>query len=187
MPAPGGARDAHALRQRGVEPDQRAATGDYARRNLQGPGDLGAPSPHLMAWSIWCNEPWAGLDAKGPWGTDFDSYTAAKLAGLRQGCTFFPKRAEPRSLWSLSSSSLVPVLALEGGADPQDPAANLSDLKQHFPDSRSVIFRHIGHEFGFGACVDQVTADFVDRRTTKGLDTSICASAILVPPFPLTG
>jgi hypothetical protein len=109
----------------------RAARGDYARLNLQGPGDLRAPGPQLMAWSIWCNEPWAGLDAKGPWGTEFDSYTAAKIAGFRQGCTFFPKRAEPRSLWSFSASSLVPVLAFEGGADPQDPAANLSDLNQH--------------------------------------------------------
>jgi hypothetical protein len=34
----------------------------------------------------------------------------------------------------------VPVLALVGGADPQDPVTNLSDLMQHFPDSRTGVF-----------------------------------------------
>ena len=105
-----------------------------------------------MGSSIWCNEPWTGLDAKGPWGTDFDSYTAAKIAAFRNACSSVPKRAEPRSLWTLPASSPVPVLALVGGADPQDPVTNLSDLKQHFPDSRTVIFPHVGHQFGIGGC-----------------------------------
>jgi pimeloyl-ACP methyl ester carboxylesterase len=165
----------------------RAAKGDYAPLNQQAPGDLGAPSPQLMAWSIWCNEPWAGLDAQGPWGTEFDSYTAAKIEGFRQGCAFFPKRAEPRSLWTFSSASRVPVLAFSGGADPQDPATNLSNLKQHFPDGHTVIFPHIGHQFGIGGCVDQTMADFIDRATTKGLDTTRCDGAVVVPPFTTRG
>ena len=61
----------------------------------------------------------------------------------------------------------MPVLALVGGADPQDPVTNLSNLKQHFPDSRTVVFPHIGHEFNIGGCVDEMMADFVDRGTTK--------------------
>ena len=61
----------------------------------------------------------------------------------------------------------APVLALVGGADPQDPITNLSDLKQHFPDSRIVIFPHVGHSFGIGGCVDQIMADLVDRGTTR--------------------
>lgn len=93
-----------------------AAKGDYAPLNDQDPGDLAAPNPQLMAWSIWCNEPWAGLSAKGPWGTEFDSYTAAKIAAFRRGCTFIPKRTELCSLWTLPSSSRTPVLAFEGGA-----------------------------------------------------------------------
>jgi hypothetical protein len=32
----------------------------------------------------------------------------------------------------------------------QDPVTNLSELKQHFPDSRTVIFPHIGHDFSIG-------------------------------------
>jgi hypothetical protein len=26
-------------------------------------------------------------------------------------------------------------------------------------------------------------ADFVERRTTKGLETTLCAGAVVVPPF----
>ena len=121
-----------------------------------------------MGSSIWCNEPWTGLDATGPWGTEFDSYTTARIAAFRQSCSSVPKRAEPRSLWTLPTSSSVPVLAFVGGADPQDPVTNLSDLKQHFPDSRTVIFPHIGHQFGIGGCVDQIVTDFVDRGTHQG-------------------
>jgi hypothetical protein len=135
--------------------------------------------------SIWCNEPWTGLDATGPWGTDFDSYTTAQIAAFRHQCDSVSRRAEPRSLWTLPASSPVPVLALVGGADPQDPVTNLSDLKQHFPDSRTVIFPHVGHEFGIGGCVDQMMTDLVERVTTKGLDTTRCDGAVVVSPFGL--
>ncbi|HEU4528746.1 MAG TPA: alpha/beta fold hydrolase [Actinomycetota bacterium] len=163
----------------------RAAAGDYGPLEQAGSGDL-AVELDLMSSSIWCNEPWTGLDARGPWGTDFDSYTTAKIAANRQACSSITKRAEPRSLWTLLTSSSVPVLALAGGADPQDPVANLADLKRHFPDSRTVIFPHIGHQFGIGGCVVQIIADFVERGSTKGLDTTRCDGAVVVPPFELT-
>ena len=161
-----------------------AAKGDYAPLNEQGSGDLGVDL-NLMGSSIWCNEPWTGLDATGPWGTDFDSLTTARIAAFRNACSSVPKRVEPGPLWTLPTSSRVPVLAFVGGADPQDPVTNLSGLKQHFPDSRTVIFAHVGHSFGIGGCVDQIMADFVDRGTTKGLDTTLCDGAVVVPPFDL--
>ena len=162
-----------------------AAKGDYAPLENAGAGDLDVELD-LMGASIWCNEPWTGLDAKGPWGTDFDSYTTAKIAVLRRQCESVPKRAEPRSLWTLPASSRVPVLAFVGGADPQDPIANLPNLKQHFPDSRMVILPHTGHRFYIGRCIDQLMADFVAHGTTKGLDTTRCDGGVVVPPFPLT-
>jgi hypothetical protein len=92
------------------------------------------------------------------------------------------KPGAPEVAWRLCS---VPALALVGGADPQDPVTNLSGLKQHFPDSRTVIFPHIGHQFGIGGCADPIMADFVDRGTTNGLDTTRCNGAVVVPPFDL--
>lgn len=104
-----------------------------------------------MGSSIWCNEPWAGLDATGPWGTDFDGYTTAEIAALRHACSSVPKRAEPRSLWALPTTSRVPVWS------------------------------------GVATCLDSIMTEFVQRGTTKGLDTSPCNGATAVPPFPLTG
>lgn len=163
----------------------RAAKGDFGPLKNAGSGDLGV-SLDLMGSSIWCNEPWVGLDAKGPWGTDFDSYTRAYIADFRQACSSVPKRAEPRSLWRLPTSGRVPVLALVGGADPQDPATNLSDLKRHFADSRIVVLPDLGHDFSFDGACDVMLADFVVHGTTNGLNTGSCVGAVRVPPFLLT-
>jgi pimeloyl-ACP methyl ester carboxylesterase len=163
----------------------RAAAGDLGPLERESSGELDVQLD-LMSSSIWCNEPWVGLDAKGPWGTDFDSYTTAKIVATRQACSSISKRAEPRSLWALPTASPVPVLALAGGADPQDPVTNLSGLAQHFPDSRTVVFPHIGHQFSIGGCVDQIITDFVERGTTEGLDTTRCDGAVAVPPFELS-
>ena len=46
-----------------------------------------------------------------------------------------------------------------------------------------MIFPHVGHSFGIGGCVDQIMADLVDRGTTKGLNTTLCDGAVVVPPF----
>ena len=48
-----------------------------------------------------------------------------------------------------------------------------------------MILPHIGHHFYIGGCVGLITADFVDRGTTKGLNTTLCDGAVVVPPFAL--
>jgi pimeloyl-ACP methyl ester carboxylesterase len=67
----------------------RAVKGDYGPLDRAGSGDLN-PRLGLMT-SIWCNEPWVGLDATGPWGTQFDSYTTARIAAFRHQCDSAPK------------------------------------------------------------------------------------------------
>jgi pimeloyl-ACP methyl ester carboxylesterase len=164
----------------------RAAKGDYGPLERADSGDLDIGDLNLMGASIWCSEPWVGLDAKGPWGTDFDSYTAALMAAFRNACSPVPKRAEPRALWRLPTSSRVPVVALVGGADPQDPLPNLPGLKRHFPDSRTVVLPHQGHDFSWDGGCDGMLANFVELGTTKGLDTTACVGEVVVPPFKLT-
>ena len=80
----------------------------------------------------------------------------------------------------------MPVLALVGGADPQDPLTNLSDLKRHFPDSRTVVLPHQGHEFSWDGACDTMMADFVARGTTRGVDTTSCVREVVVPAFELS-
>ena len=96
-----------------------AAEGDYRPLDRAGSGDL---NRRWVKASIWCNEPWVGLEARGGWGTQFDSYATAQIAAFRHQCDSAPKRAEPRSLWTLPTRSDVPVIAFVGGADPQDPS-----------------------------------------------------------------
>ena len=74
------------------------------------------------------------------------------------------------------SASVLPVLALVGGADPQDAVTNLTDLKRHFPDSRSVVLPHLGHDFSWDGACDAMLAGFVARGTTKGLDTALASA-----------
>lgn len=162
----------------------RAASGDDAPLERQGPGDLRADLDAMSA-SIWCNEPWTGLDATGPWGTDFDGYTTARIAAFRRACASVPRRAEPAALWTLPTSSPVPVLAFVGGADPQDPIGNLAGLARHFPDSRAVVLPHVGHQLGIGGCVEFMVQDLVEHGTTRGLDTTRCDDAVVVPAFAL--
>jgi pimeloyl-ACP methyl ester carboxylesterase len=162
----------------------RAAAGDPSPLEREDSGTLDVELD-LMGASIYCNEPWAGLGASGPWGTRFDSYTTALLAAFRKECSSVPRRVEPASLWTLPVASRVPVLAFAGGADPQDPPANLGDLERHFPDSRTVVFPHLGHQFRVGGCAEQIIADFLDRGTTEGVDTTRCDGAVIVPSFVL--
>ena len=49
-----------------------------------------------------------------------------------------------------------------------------------------MIFPHVGHSFGIGGCLSPILAGFVDRGTTKGLDTTSCDGAVVVPPFDLS-
>lgn len=162
-----------------------AAKGNYDVLNLQIHGTGNGPpaaQQQLMFWSIWCNEPWVGLGAKGPWGTDFDGLAKVTLDGYRDGCAHVqPKRTERASDWRFPRSN-VPVLVLAGGSDPQDPVGNLPHLRRNLPNSRAVVVPGLGHAIGQYGCLGSLVADFVDRGSARGLDTS-CISAILPPPF----
>ena len=159
----------------------RAANGDYGPLNEHIVG--GGPNPQLMYWSIWCNEPWVGLDAKGPWHTDFDTWVTAALAYYHAACTNIPKRPEPASAWTFPRSG-VPLLVLAGGADPQDPLGNLPDLKDAFPNSRAVVVPAMGHWVGRYGCVGEVVSRFVVAGNANAVDTS-CVARVRPPRFAL--
>ena len=161
----------------------RAARGDYSSLDQQIAAQQSAggnTTQELMFWSIWCNEPWVGLDVTGPWHTDFDGDTASGIAERRVPCAFFPKRAEPAADWT-SPHSTVPVLLLAGGADPQDPIGNMPHFEQDFPNGRAIVVPHYGHVVGMLNCVRDVVSQFVDLGTVKGLDTT-CIPAGILPP-----
>ena len=159
----------------------RAAAGKYAplSRHIA----AGGPPLAIMYWSIWCNERWVGLDARGPWGTYLDGSTAGALEFYRSVCAYFPKFVEPASNLQRVRSQ-VPLLALVGGADPQDPVGNLAGLAAAMPKSRIVVVPAHGHGVGQYGCLPNLVARFVDRGAVASLDVS-CAWAISPPSFVL--
>jgi pimeloyl-ACP methyl ester carboxylesterase len=158
----------------------RAAVGEYGPLNEQ--VEPGAFSTQLMFWSIWCNEPWVGLDAKGPWGTEFDGYTAALMSQYRRMCSYLPGRSEPPAAWQRPSRTQVPLLVLAGGADPQDPVANLPALRRSFPNARTIVVPGYGHAVAQYGCLGGLVSIFIDRASAAGLALH-CVRAIVPPPF----
>lgn len=140
-------------------------------------------SPLVMTWTIFCNEPWVGLDSRGPWGTYLDGYTRLSIARYRESCPYVPKHAERAADWKRPRSP-VRLLALVGGADPQDPVGNLAGLRSAMPNSRIVVVPDLGHAIGQYGCLPRLVTALVERGTTKGLDTS-CVRTIPLTPFAL--
>jgi pimeloyl-ACP methyl ester carboxylesterase len=159
----------------------RAAAGDFGYLNAR--IERGESTLNLMFYGIWCNEPWVGLNARGPWGTDFDSSTRSSIAYHRSICRYVPRRAEPASAWTLPHST-VPLLVLAGGADPQDPIANMPRLREAFPKSRAVVVPAYGHTVAQFGCLGRVVSDFVSAGSARRLDTS-CVGDIVPPSFAL--
>jgi pimeloyl-ACP methyl ester carboxylesterase len=159
----------------------RAAVGDYGPLNAHIP--RGSQALDLMFYGIWCNEPWVGLNAHGPWHTDFDSNTTAAINFHRGICAYVPKRAEPASAWTLPHAK-TPLLLLAGGADPQDPVGNMPKLKQAFPNSRAIVVPNYGHTVAQFGCMGSLVSNFVISDSVKTLNTN-CVNAIKPPTFAL--
>jgi len=159
-----------------------AAAGDLGPLRAE-VGSSSGPPRSLMYWTIMCNEPWVGAEARGPWGTFLDGYLRATLAQLRTVCTFVPRRPEPVAAWSRVRAR-VPTLVLTGEADPQDPLGNLPRLRDALPRSLVVVARGQGHAVGQYGCLGTLTSRLVERGTTAGLDTR-CARTLGPPVFAL--
>lgn len=161
----------------------RAAHGDlrpfYQQLHATGGANLQSP-PY---WLIWCNEPWVGLSACGPWHTDFDSNAAAGLGYYHTVCAAVPRHAEPTTVWRFPHGPM-PVLVLAGGQDPQDPLANLPRLKSSFPNSRAIVVRDYGHWVSQYGCLPRLISDFVSRGGSHRLETS-CTRRLRPPRFTL--
>jgi pimeloyl-ACP methyl ester carboxylesterase len=137
----------------------------------------------IMYWSIWCNESWVGLGATGPWNTYLDGNTAAALSVYGSVCKYFPKHEETEATRTRVRSD-VPLLALVGGADPQDPIGNLAGLGAALPNSRAIVVPGLGHAIGQYGCLPSLVAQFVDRANARRLDAR-CTRTIKPTPFVL--
>ncbi|MGH2640365.1 MAG: alpha/beta hydrolase [Actinomycetota bacterium] len=139
----------------------------------------------LMLWSIFCSEPWAAYDLRDVARFGRHSYLgASQLAfaeNVRMICRMMPRRS-PRSWEDEPVRSTVPVLLLNGTADPQDPPDNVANAPLELQKSLSVPVRGYGHTVGHIGCLPVVVAAFFTAGTTVDLDTR-CAQVLPEPSF----
>jgi len=124
-----------------------------------------------------------GLEARGPWGTYLDGATTAALESFATVCPLLPRATQLAADWRRPATK-APVLALVGGADPQDPVANLAGIAAAMPRSRVVVVPGYGHAIGQYGCLGRLAVRFVERGTAASLDAS-CARKIPIPGFSL--
>lgn len=167
-----------------------AASGDFAplaksaifyRRQIVATGSNG------MYLSVTCAEdlPWIkqGEGERNGERTFLGDY---RLRQQRAACALWPRGELPKG-YSEPTRSGVPALILTGQWDPVTPPVYGDTAAKSLANSLHVVVPHGGH--GFGGldgidCIDRLVADFVERGTTKGLDTS-CVNSIRRRGFQL--
>lgn len=97
-----------------------------------------------------------------------------RLRQQRAACALWPRGEIPKG-YAEPTRSGVPALILTGQWDPVTPPAYGDTAARFLANSLHVVVPHGGH--GFGGldgldCVQNLVADFFERGTAKGLDTS---------------
>jgi pimeloyl-ACP methyl ester carboxylesterase len=156
-----------------------AAQGDYgplAQEYVDRVGiGLGSGAPLVMSFEILCSEPWARFDPERVRRSSAASYFGAAAESraqlLARVCPFVPQGVVPTESEQLEPTA-VPVLVLAGGADPQDPPANMRGWRSYFPNGRLVIVQGGTHGVLAEGCMPVLAARFIHRGTAQGLDTT---------------
>lgn len=159
---------------------QRAARGNWALFNLDWPGrarDL----PLGMYLTVTCSEFVATVTEE-----DIQRETADTLLGdhlIRahmQRCHEWPRARIPATYYEPIRST-VPVLMLSGRLDATTPPRWGELALRSLPNGRQIIVSGLAHSYG-PPCITTLTAEFIVRGTTRGLDTA-CTAQIRRPPF----
>jgi pimeloyl-ACP methyl ester carboxylesterase len=152
-------------------------------------GGLAAAARQVAFWSVVCAEPWARMRpapaAAAARGTYLADWAALQARTMAAACAVVPSAPQPR--WAREGArSDVPVLFVAGGADPQDPPANLAGAARSLPNARTVVVPEGGHGAVQLGCVPALAARFLERGSARGLDTR-CAAAYRPPRFGVAG
>jgi pimeloyl-ACP methyl ester carboxylesterase len=154
----------------------------FSRREMVAGGSNG------MYLSVTCAEdvPWIapGEGERAAAGTFLGDY---RLRQQRAACSLWPRGKVPAG-YARPVHGKTPVLIVSGAWDPVTPPSDGSAVAKSLSRSLHVIVPHGGHGFeGLeGAeCLDQLFGEFVDRGTTRGLDTA-CVGRIKRKGFALT-
>jgi pimeloyl-ACP methyl ester carboxylesterase len=162
-------------------------TGDFTALATSHAGG-GPPFNLVMPMVIRCSEGWAAFSPEAIVRLGGQSYlTEAQVAaasGQVKVCQQLPDLSGAPT-YGPASRSAVPVLFLNGEADPQDPPENVANAKDIWPNSLSVSFPAQGHNMSDGRCFPSLVASFIQQGSAQGLDTS-CVEQLSLPPFDVS-
>jgi len=139
-----------------------------------------------MSLEIRCSEAWARFTPDEVRRTGTGSYylsaqvSAAQLQAI--GCPLLPKGYVPADDAQPLQTS-IPVLLLNGAADPQDPPSNVADARVEMPNSLVVSVPAQGHTVGHLWCLPTVVADFITNAQADADAAQRCTETIPLPPF----
>ena len=154
-------------------------------RVVLGPGS----TQEMIKYPIECSEGWARNQASGLVGRASFEYHLDLLTAQwwHYVCTLIPRPA-PAALYGAQRASPVPVLALNGLADPQDPPSNMAGAREFWPNSLELAVPGQAHDINWQtwqSCTGPLVGEFIARGTVSDLDTS-CVAKAHGQPFALT-
>lgn len=139
----------------------------------------------LMYWRITCFEGWARQRPQeataAARGTYLEDEVAAELEFRGAFCPALPQ-PPPEPDTAAPPRSRVPVLALVGGLDPQDPRANIAPLARAMPRTTIVDVPGGGHGSIQYGCLPRVAARFLDTGRVTSADRA-CSNRVEPPPL----
>jgi pimeloyl-ACP methyl ester carboxylesterase len=106
-------------------------------------------------------------------------YGETRTRAFIKACAAWPKNSVPQS-FATPVKSDAPVLLVSGDVDPVTPPWIAEAAARHLPNGKQVRI-HNGTHYSY-ECAENLVADFIERGTTNGLDSS-CLEQIRRPPF----
>ena len=147
--------------------------------------DSTQPQWSMMNLTILCYEEWARLRRSEMADTSTGSYltyeAVRKLVAPEDVCAAMPRPKEA-AIYGPLRNSPVPILFINGDADPQDPPENVAHARERYPNSLSVTAPGQSHGFTGLHCHASILADLFASGSTKGLNTD-CLAQVELPPF----
>lgn len=140
----------------------------------------------VMNLTILCHEPWAQLRRAETEALGVGSYLTYEdmraLTASEEVCAVMPRPAAP-ALYDPPEVVEVPVLAINGEADPNDPPELSAGLARHYPDSRLLVAANQSHWSGPArGCFAAAVAQFIDTASVDAVSPG-CLASFPSPPF----
>jgi pimeloyl-ACP methyl ester carboxylesterase len=144
-----------------------------------------APQWTVMNLTILCSEDWAKLrpaETTAVSGGSYLRYNDIRALTVPENLCGVMPRPKAAALYGPVAGSNVPVLLINGQADPQDPPANVAGAKQHYPNSLTLVAPGQAHVSTGVFCRFTIFIAFVERASLANLPTA-CLDQVVLPPF----